>query len=154
MKHPLFMLMSFAILSTILPAQTSQKHFVRSSGSASVFVTPDQVQIDFSISTQGQTAQEASSKNATQVAALLAALTKLLGLMRFILLGSVVLALLLIGAVSPAKCYPTTALAVVNQAILFDAYPAAAGYADGGLRGGGGAEKLGANARRVVSGEW
>ena len=74
--------------------------------------------------------------------------------MRFILLGSVVLALLLIGAVSPAKCYPTTALTVVNPAILFDAYSAAAGYADGGLHGGGSAGKLGANARRVVSAEW
>ncbi len=52
---------------------------VRAAGQASVFVTPDQVKVDASIVTQGVSAQDAASQNATQVAAVTDALTKVLG---------------------------------------------------------------------------
>ena len=44
-----------------------------------MFVTPDQVKVDASIVTQGVSAQDAASQNATQVAAVTAALSKALG---------------------------------------------------------------------------
>lgn len=52
---------------------------VQATGQASVFVQPDQVKIDASVVTMGTTAQDAAARNADQVAALTAALTKLLG---------------------------------------------------------------------------
>jgi uncharacterized protein YggE len=63
-------------LQAQLPARVP---FVRTSGTASVFVSPDQVIVDASVMTQAMTAQDAASQDATQVANVLAALGKLLG---------------------------------------------------------------------------
>jgi uncharacterized protein YggE len=70
-----------AMSSASLRAQLSPRGhpFVRSSGDASIFVQPDQVMIDASVTTQGPTAQDASTQNASRVATVLAALGKLLG---------------------------------------------------------------------------
>ncbi|HEY4364115.1 MAG TPA: SIMPL domain-containing protein [Bryobacteraceae bacterium] len=52
---------------------------VAASGQASIFVPPDQAKIDITITASGPTASAASTKDATQVTAVLGALTKLLG---------------------------------------------------------------------------
>jgi uncharacterized protein YggE len=52
---------------------------VHAAGTASVFATPDQVIIDVTITNRGNTAQDTAAQNATQVAAVIAALTQLLG---------------------------------------------------------------------------
>jgi uncharacterized protein YggE len=63
-----------------LSAQTATRpHVVRANGQASVFATPDQVIIDTTVTTQGKTAQDASTQNAVKVAAVMQALTQLLG---------------------------------------------------------------------------
>jgi uncharacterized protein YggE len=68
------------VSSAMLPGQTSARPpFIRASGDASVFVAPDQVIIDATITTQGKTAQDASAQNATQVAAVLTALRQFVG---------------------------------------------------------------------------
>ena len=60
-------------------AQQTARPTVRAQGQASVFVAPDQVKIDAAVTTQGTSAQDAASQNAAQVAAVVAALQKLLG---------------------------------------------------------------------------
>jgi uncharacterized protein YggE len=69
------------LTAALLSAQTlvSPPRSVRANGTASIFVNPDQAQIDATVTTQGMTAQIASSQNATQSAAVLSALTQLLG---------------------------------------------------------------------------
>jgi uncharacterized protein len=70
----------FLSLAAICSAQTAPLHSVVSAtGQASVYVTPDQVKVDATVITQGNSAQEAASANATAVAAVVGALTKLLG---------------------------------------------------------------------------
>src|SRR5215831_14420154 len=66
-----------AFLSAQTPAAPTRS--VRANGTASIFVNPDQAQIDATVTTQGMTAQAASSQNATQSATVLSALTQLLG---------------------------------------------------------------------------
>lgn len=69
-----------AFWSASLHAQLPQpRPYIRASGNASVLVPPDQVKVDATVTTQGSTAQEASSQNANQVTAVIAALRKLLG---------------------------------------------------------------------------
>ena len=53
--------------------------YVQAVGTAIVSVTPDQAQIQFAVVTTASTAQAASSQNATQVTAVLAALNSVLG---------------------------------------------------------------------------
>jgi uncharacterized protein YggE len=80
MKISLLMLAAFCLSSTSLPAQIAPRSpFVRASGDASVFVQPDQVKIDTTVTTQAGTAQDAAAQNAAQSAGLVAALNKLLG---------------------------------------------------------------------------
>lgn len=77
MKHAAFLFLSFAATCS---AQTAPLHsIVSATGQASVYVAPDQVKVDATVITQGNSAQEAASTNATAVAAVVAALTKLLG---------------------------------------------------------------------------
>jgi hypothetical protein len=77
MKHAAFLFLSFAATCS---AQTAPLHsIVSATGQASVYVAPDQVKVDATVITQGNSAQEAASTNATTVAAVVAALTKLLG---------------------------------------------------------------------------
>ncbi len=73
--------LAIVALSFALHAQTTTtpRPFVRAAGQASVFVQPDQVKIDATITTQGNTAQDAAAQNATVSAAVVTALQKLLG---------------------------------------------------------------------------
>jgi uncharacterized protein YggE len=68
-----------ALLSFALHAQVSTRMFVQAAGSATVSAAADQAMIDATVSTVGVSAQDAATKNATQVTALLAALGQLLG---------------------------------------------------------------------------
>ncbi|HWZ30103.1 MAG TPA: SIMPL domain-containing protein [Bryobacteraceae bacterium] len=58
---------------------TTVRPSVRAAGQASVFMQPDQVKIDAGVVSPGTTAQDAAAQNANQVAAVVAALQKLLG---------------------------------------------------------------------------
>jgi uncharacterized protein YggE len=60
-----------AMIGFPLEAQVNRHPFVRASGQASVFVPPDQAEIDVSIVTQGASAQDASARNADQVTTVL-----------------------------------------------------------------------------------
>lgn len=75
--------MKLAIILTLTAvssfAQTVPRSTVTASGQATVSAQPDQAKIDVNVVTQGATAQEASASNATQVTAVTAALSKLLG---------------------------------------------------------------------------
>jgi uncharacterized protein len=68
-----------ALLSFGLHAQTARSPFVQAAGTATVSAAADQATIDVTVSTVGTSAQDAASKNATIVTALLAALNQLLG---------------------------------------------------------------------------
>src|SRR5437762_1516312 len=76
---PSLMVLAVALsFSGSLHAQARRSSVV-ASGRASVFVTPDQVKISASVTTQAPTAQDATSQNATRMNNLLGALRKLLG---------------------------------------------------------------------------
>ena len=80
MNRPLLILAALGLMNATLEAQLSiGQPFVRAAGDASVFMQPDQVKVDASVTTQATTAQDASAQNAAQTAGLIAALTKLLG---------------------------------------------------------------------------
>ena len=77
MKHAALLFISFAAACS---AQMAPLHsIVSATGQASVYVAPDQVRVDATVITQGNSAQDAASANATAVAAVVGALTKLLG---------------------------------------------------------------------------
>lgn len=67
------------LLACNLHAQILTRPFIQANGSATISTAPDQATIDATVSTIGTSAQDASAKNATQVAGLLAAFGKLLG---------------------------------------------------------------------------
>src|SRR5258707_5984949 len=74
------LLLAIVICGLELEAQsTTPRPFVRAAGQSSVFLPPDQAKIDASVVSQGSSAQDAAAQNATQVAAVVAALQKLLG---------------------------------------------------------------------------
>jgi uncharacterized protein YggE len=80
MNKPLVTVILFVFSSAGLLAQIpARRPFVRASGDASVFVPPDQVRVNATVTTQGKTAQEATAQNASRSAALLTALGQLLG---------------------------------------------------------------------------
>lgn len=81
MPKPLVTVLALIALTTLrAPAQIAgRRPSVRAVGQASVFVPPDQVKVDASIVTQGVSAQDAASQNSVQVAAVIAALSKVLG---------------------------------------------------------------------------
>src|SRR5437899_6696159 len=73
-------LTTILVFSLTLAAQVpATRPIVHAVGTASVFATPDQVIIDVTITNRGNTAQDTAAQNATQVAAVIAALTQLLG---------------------------------------------------------------------------
>jgi len=77
MKHSALLFLSFAATCS---AQTAPlRSLVSATGQASVYVAPDQVKVDATVITQGNSAQNAASANAIAVAAVVGALTKLLG---------------------------------------------------------------------------
>ena len=79
--RPALILALFGVAGSNLCAQlpAAARPTVGATGNASVFVQPDQVQIDATVTTRAMTAQDAGSQNATQTAAVLSALTQLLG---------------------------------------------------------------------------
>lgn len=69
-----------AILAFLIAAPVlAQRPYIQASGEGAVNIRPDQVIISVGVTTEGQTAQEAADRNATQAAAVLAALRQLLG---------------------------------------------------------------------------
>ena len=60
-------------------AQVAARRLVRATGDATLSVKPDQAKINVGVVTQANTAQEASTQNATQVDAVLARLRQVLG---------------------------------------------------------------------------
>ena len=76
-QEALFAVMFLVSLS--LPMKAQVLPLIQASGQASVFVMADQVKIYATATAQGVTAQDAAARNATQVAAVLAALNKVLG---------------------------------------------------------------------------
>ncbi len=68
------------LLSQMMFAQTTPpRSIVSATGQGTVMAAPDQVKIDATVLTQSTTAQDAAAQNATRVAAVVAALQKLLG---------------------------------------------------------------------------
>jgi uncharacterized protein YggE len=67
------------LLSVGLQAQVSTRPFVQAAGSATVYAAADQATIDATVSTIGTSAQDAASKNAAKMTALLSAVGQLLG---------------------------------------------------------------------------
>lgn len=70
-----------AISSLTLSAQTTQNRipFIRSVGTGTVSVKPDQAKIDLSVVTQDRSAQTASSQNAALVTSVISQVTAILG---------------------------------------------------------------------------
>ena len=62
-----------------LTAQTTAPGTVQATGSATININPDQLSLDVSVMTNGQTAQAAAQANATQTTAVINALKQLLG---------------------------------------------------------------------------
>lgn len=81
MKSILLSALALMLSSMGAPAQTSTTRapFVSAVGTATVTFQPDQATIDLGVVTQGQTASAASTQNAAQTAAVISALTSLLG---------------------------------------------------------------------------
>ena len=71
----------FALLlcSAAFSQTIGTRSIVTATGQATVLAAPDQVKIDATVTTQSATAQDAAAQNATRVAAVVAALQKLLG---------------------------------------------------------------------------
>ncbi len=70
---------SLCVMTAYAQVSTPRPPFVRAVGQGNVSVQPDLAKVDFGVVTQAATAQDASSRNAGQVNALLAALQGLLG---------------------------------------------------------------------------
>ncbi|MBV8846168.1 MAG: SIMPL domain-containing protein [Bryobacterales bacterium] len=81
MKKPILLSVLYVLAPAISPAQipANATPAVRATGTASVFVQPDQAIVDATVTTRATTAQAAASQNATQTASVLSALTQLLG---------------------------------------------------------------------------
>jgi uncharacterized protein YggE len=81
MRKTFPMFLSCIVFAIASPAQipSTARPGVRATGTASVFAAPDQAIVDVTVSTRAATAQAAGSQNATQTAAVLSALTQLLG---------------------------------------------------------------------------
>jgi len=67
------------VLPALAQTPTTRIPFVRAVGQASVAVTPDQAKIDFSVTTQSTTAQDAAARNATVTSTVITALQSVLG---------------------------------------------------------------------------
>jgi uncharacterized protein YggE len=67
------------LIAMVLQAQTQGAGTVQASGTATISVAPDQAQLTAGVITQAATAQDAAQQNATQTAAMLAAIKSVLG---------------------------------------------------------------------------
>jgi hypothetical protein len=79
MRKIFAILIGVLIAGAVLPAQTTPGS-VQATGTATINVTPDQAQLSVGVVTQGATAQEAGTLNATQSTAVQNALKLVLGL--------------------------------------------------------------------------
>jgi uncharacterized protein YggE len=70
---------ALVLFSLVAPAQPPRRSFIGAFGEATVSVKPDQAKIQFSVVTQAASAQDAANQNASQVTALLTALSSVLG---------------------------------------------------------------------------
>jgi len=70
---------SLILIAMVLQAQTQGAGTVQASGTATISVAPDQAQLTAGVITQAATAQDAAQQNATQTAAMLAAIKSVLG---------------------------------------------------------------------------
>ena len=73
-------LLVLLLLPAMAQTPASRLPFVRAVGQASVAVSPDQAKIDFSVTTQSTTAQDAAAQNATRTTAVISALQSVLGM--------------------------------------------------------------------------
>src|SRR5262249_53120157 len=71
-------LLPVILCSGIASAQSSQRT-VQASGNATIYVNPDQAQLDAGVITNAQTAQDAVQQNATMTTAVLTAIKAVLG---------------------------------------------------------------------------
>ncbi len=70
----------FSLLAIFcLPANSQVRRSIQAVGSATISAQPDQVKVDIGVTTTGNTAQDASSQNATLMTAVLAAIQQILG---------------------------------------------------------------------------
>ena len=74
-----FLLVTAIALFSVTGLAQQRPGYVQAVGTATVSVTPDQAQIQFAVVTTASTAQAASTQNASQVTAVLAALNSVLG---------------------------------------------------------------------------
>ena len=74
-----FLLLTAPLIMGVVAAQSTFVPYVQSQGDATISVTPDQAKITFSVVTQAQTAQAASTQNATATNSVISALQSLLG---------------------------------------------------------------------------
>jgi uncharacterized protein YggE len=70
---------ALSLAGTAVLAQTAAAGSIQATGTASLNVQPDQVQLSVSVITQGSTAAQAGQQNAAQTNAMIAALNQLLG---------------------------------------------------------------------------
>src|SRR6266851_7838752 len=75
----LFGFVLFLSMITAGNAQTVRRNLIRAAGEGVVAVTPDQVKVTLGVTTQAANAQDASSQNATQVAAVIDKLKQAFG---------------------------------------------------------------------------
>src|SRR5579863_5318990 len=79
MMNKLAALLVLSFSATCFAQTIPSRSVVSATGQASIYVAPDQVKVDATVITQGNSAQDAASANAAAVAAIVGALTKLLG---------------------------------------------------------------------------
>src|ERR1017187_8852346 len=73
-----FLLPLIFLASAALPAQTAAGS-IQATGTATLNVNPDQVQVGVSVNTDAATANQAAQQNAAQTSAVITALTQVLG---------------------------------------------------------------------------
>lgn len=73
------MLRAIALFLVLVPIVSAQARRIQAVGTASITIKPDQVRIVVGVVTSASTAQQAASQNATQVDAVIKAVTQLIG---------------------------------------------------------------------------
>jgi uncharacterized protein YggE len=76
---PLRFVLLFSLTCSGLLGQASAQSAIQATGNATIYVKPDQAQLDVGVTTSGSTAQSAAQQNATATTAVISALTSALG---------------------------------------------------------------------------
>ena len=79
MLRTLSLLLALSVAGTAALAQTAAAGSIQATGTASLNVQPDQVQLSVSVVTQADTAAQAGQQNAAQTNAMIASLNQVLG---------------------------------------------------------------------------